>query len=285
MNHGHAHGHSHPTQRQLNEAAVYDARARAWAEELDDDELRLSADSPPYPNREHVDFLDLMFARMGDPKGLRILEVGCGSGALSTYLGMRGAEVVGLDVSSEMLAVARRRAEVNGVSSRVEFVDSPIETYAEPDGSFDVVLGNQTLHHLELVDAMKNIRRMLKPGGVALFAEPVLFLPEIARKIRNSAIVRRRFPEVSDTPDERSLGTAEIQAIRSVFPASEMHTFQLLCRLQNFVELNDRRFQRLQSVDRKLLRRVPPARTLCRFVLLVLETEEATAVATRGAVA
>lgn len=283
--HVHAHGHHHHTQRQQNEAAVYDARAREWVEQLDDDELRLSASTPPYPNREHVEFLDDMFERMGDPAGLNVLEVGCGSGALSTYLGMRGANVVGLDVSSEMLAVARRRAEVNGVAGPVSFIDSPIETFDAPDDTFDVVIGNQTLHHLELVDAMRNIRRMLVPGGQALFAEPVLFLPEVARRIRNSPRVRKHFPERTDTPDERSLGVAEINAIRAEFPRSEVHNYQLLCRLQNFFELTDKRFQRLEAVDRVLLRRIPPARALTRYVVVVLETDTAKAMATQGAVA
>jgi SAM-dependent methyltransferase len=281
----HGHSHAHPTKRQLNEAAVYDARAREWAEQLDETELVLTRERPPYPNREHVEFLDFMFGRIGDPVSLRVLEVGCGSGALATYLGMRGADVVGLDVSAEMLAVGRRRAYVNGVGDRVTFVDSPIESYDAVDASFDVVIGNQTLHHLELADAMRNIRRMLRPGGQALFAEPVLLLPEVARKVRNSTIVRRRFPERTDTPDERSLGQAEIAAIRSVFPSSELHPFQLLCRLQNFFEIDDKQFRRLEALDRALLRRVRPARTLCRYVVVVLETDNAATSAAKGAVA
>ena len=280
--HDHAHAHAHATQRQLNEAAVYDARARDWAAELDDADLRLTAAAPPYPNREHIEFLDLMFARIGDPRGLRVLEVGCGSGALSVYLAMRGATVTGLDVSAEMLALARRRAEVNGVAESASFVDSPIETFDAEEGSFDVVIGNQTLHHLELVDAMVNIRRLLRPGGQALFAEPVLFLPESARRVRNSAAVRRRFPERTDTPDERSLGVAEIDTIRDGFDSSELLHYQLLCRLQNFVPVSDGWFRRLEAADRVLLR-LRPARSLCRYVVLVLQTDPAAVRAAEGA--
>jgi hypothetical protein len=103
--------------------------------------------------------------------------------------------------------------------------------------------------------------------------------------VRNSAFVRRQFPERTDTPDERSLGHAEIAAIRSVFPSSELHPFQLLCRLQNFFEIDDKWFHRLETLDRALLRRVRPARALCRYVVVVLGTDNASTSAARGAVA
>ena len=280
--HAHAHGHAHahaglPTQRQRNEAAVYDARARAFAEQVSDDDLRLDPAVPPYPNREHVEFLDLLLAEIGDLTGARVLEVGCGGGALSTWLAMQGAEVVGLDVSDETLELARRRAAVNGVSDRVEFRCCPVEDADDADGSFDAVIGNQTLHHLELAEAMTVVRRLLRPGGRAVFAEPVLLLPEIARTVRGSRPVRRFFPERTDTPDERSLGTAELAVVRAPFETSTVHEFQLLGRLQNFTELSDSGFARLERIDRVLLRRLPVSRRLCRYVVLVLVADRRTA--------
>jgi 2-polyprenyl-3-methyl-5-hydroxy-6-metoxy-1,4-benzoquinol methylase len=257
--------------RQQHEAEVYDARAADLSGTLHDADLKVDPTRPPYPNREHVEFLDFVFGRLGDPAGKRVLEVGCGSGNLSTYLALRGARAVGIDVSDGMLALARRRAEVNGVSDRVELVGMPIEDLDHPDGSYDAVIANQVLHHLDLPRAMPNIARLIGASGVALFVEPVLFLPEWVRTVRYSGIVTRVFPARTDTPDERSIDGRDLAGIRSAFGASEVHPFQLTTRLQNFVELSDRTFARLEALDRKLLAHVPGATRLTRYVVLVCQ--------------
>lgn len=257
------------TIRQRHEAEVYDARATELARALDDADLLVDAAHPPYPNREHVEFLDFLFGRLGDVRGKRILEVGCGSGTISTYLALRGAESVGVDVSDGMLALARRRAEVNGVAERTTFLASPVEDLAEPDASFDAVLANQVLHHLDLPRAMPNIARLVGDRGEALFVEPVLFVPDWVRRARYSRAVTRFFPSRADTPDERSVDLQDLATIRNAFTRSEIRPFQLTARLQNFVTLGDATFARLEHLDRRLLE-VPGAWHLARYVVLVL---------------
>ncbi len=255
--------------RQQHEAEVYDARAGDLAGTLRDADLVVDPLRPPYPNREHVEFLDFVFSQLGDPAGKRILEVGCGSGNLSTYLALRGAKAVGVDVSDGMLALARRRAEVNGVSANVELIGMPVEDLDQPGGSFDAVVANQVLHHLELSRAMPNIARLIGTSGIALFAEPVLLLPEWVRRARYSRPVTRVFPARTDTPDERSIDLRDLASIRSAFAVSEVHPFQLTTRLQNFVELSDGVFARMERFDHSLLTRVPGAMRLARYVVLV----------------
>ncbi len=251
---------------------MYDARAATLR--ADDRALIVKADVPPYPNREHVDFLTFALERLGPPLGRRILEIGCGSGALATYLALRGARVTAVDVAAEMLEVGRRRAAVNGVSDRVSFIDTPFEGFASPDDAFDTVIGNQVLHHLELGEAMPGVARLLAPGGVAVFCEPVLFLPNAVRSVRDSRAVTWFFPERTDTPGERSLSLTDVGVISRSFGSMEMRPFQLSCRLQNFVELSDRSFARLERVDRFVLSHVRPAHRLCRYVVLVLQPGE-----------
>jgi 2-polyprenyl-3-methyl-5-hydroxy-6-metoxy-1,4-benzoquinol methylase len=260
------------TVRQCHESEVYDARAAELAATVRDEDLVVDSHKPPYPNREHVRFLDYMFAQMGSLAGKRVLEIGCGSGTLSTYLAMRGADVVGIDVSEGMLALGRRRAAANDVSSKVSFRASPIETLDMPDDHFDVVVANQVLHHLELAAAMPNIARMLRPDGVALFAEPVLLLPNFFRRLRYSRLVLRRFPSRADTPDERSVDKDDLALIRRAFTGSEVRTFQLTARLQNFRELSNVVFARLERADDFLLKYLPPTRVLGRYVVLVLRS-------------
>jgi 2-polyprenyl-3-methyl-5-hydroxy-6-metoxy-1,4-benzoquinol methylase len=258
------------TLRQQHEAEVYDARAARFEQELSDEDLVVDPDRPPYPNREHVDFLDFVFARLGDVTGKRILEVGCGSGNISTYLALRGANAVGVDVSAGMLALARRRADVNGVSASVELLEAPIEDLDEPAESFDAVIANQVLHHLDLPRAMPNIARLVGDRGVAVFVEPVLLVPEWVRSLRYSRLVTRVFPSRADTPDERSIDMHDLATIREAFACTQTHPFQLTTRVQNFIDLPDATFARLERIDRSVLAHVGPAWRLARYLVLVL---------------
>jgi 2-polyprenyl-3-methyl-5-hydroxy-6-metoxy-1,4-benzoquinol methylase len=258
------------SERQRHEAAVYDARALALADQLDDADLGVEAELPPYPNRAHIDFMDALLQRAGDLQGKRVLEVGCGTGALSTFLALRGAEVVGVDVSEPTLALARRRADTNGVAGQTRFEATPIERCDEPDESFDVVVANQVLHHLELGHAMPNIARLIGERGVALFVEPVLLVPEWLRQLRYHRRVLRVFPAKTDTPDERSLDRHDLELITSAFASAQLTPFQLMTRLQNFVEMPDRVFEVLQRIDRTVLHRVPRTTSLARYLLIEL---------------
>ncbi|OLM12418.1 CrtT-methyltransferase-like protein [Pseudonocardia sp. Ae717_Ps2] len=103
---------------------------------------------------------------LGDGHGLRLLDVGCGTGvsteALLTSVG--GAEVVAVDASAEMLAVARRK----NWSPRVTFVHSRLETLAEAgvEGPFDGILASFLVTNLP--DAEHGLRRLLSllaPGA------------------------------------------------------------------------------------------------------------------------
>ncbi len=258
------------THRQAVEAAVYDARVRDILASLSDADLKVDGGVPPFPNREHVNFLSFALQRMGPPACQQVLEVGCGTGALSVYLSLNGATVKGIDVSLENVGLATRRAELNGVADRAVFEAVPVEQLADPDGGYDTVIGNQVLHHFELTEAMPNIRRLLRPGGRALFCEPVLLLPDAVRRVRDSAIVKRWLPKRVDTPTERSVSPRDLAVIQQTFPAVTLYPFQLLARLQDFMDLSDTWFGRLSRLDPILLRRFPPFRRLARFVVFEL---------------
>jgi 2-polyprenyl-3-methyl-5-hydroxy-6-metoxy-1,4-benzoquinol methylase len=263
------------TRRQQNEADVYNERAIGLNASLRDDELVLDPSVIPYPNREHVEFLDHLFGIAGDLTGKRMLEVGCGSGILTSYFALNGAQAVGVDVSEGMVGVAARRAEVNGVADRVEFRVAPIETMDDPDGSFDYIFANQVLHHLELGQAMANISRLLAPNGRALFAEPVWLLPSGVRQARYSKPVLRFFPSAADTPDERPLTLDDLEGIKAHFGGCDLRYHQLTTRTQNFRHLSDETFARLERIDQTLLR-LPLASRAARYVSLSLSPKPPT---------
>jgi len=95
---------------------------------------------------------------MLDPKpGERILDLGCGDGALTAEIVARGAQVIGVDASAEQIAAARAL----GLGARV--MDGEKLTF---DSAFDGVLSNAALHWMKHPDAViDGVWRALKPGG------------------------------------------------------------------------------------------------------------------------
>ncbi|MET0395712.1 MAG: methyltransferase domain-containing protein [Longimicrobiaceae bacterium] len=107
------------------------------------------------------------------PPGCRAaLEVGCGSGAFARLLARRADTVLALDLSPEMVRLARGRlAACPGVEVRVaDFADEEL-----PGGSFDCVASIATLHHLPLRSTLARMAGLLRPGGVLLVLD--LFRP------------------------------------------------------------------------------------------------------------
>ena len=106
-------------------------------------------------------------SELGLGSGQRLLDVGCGLGeaalALADDLGVDG-EVVGVDVSAEMLHVARSKA--GGARCRVRFTVGDACSLVEPDDSFDVVRSERTLQWLaDPSAAVAEMARVVRPGG------------------------------------------------------------------------------------------------------------------------
>lgn len=261
--------------RHDHEAETYDAMARELLANWSDDDYRIDPARIPFPNREHFDYLTAAVDQLRPLAGKRILEVGAGGGSLAVWLAQQGAEVVGIDVSAGILEVARKRAKVNGVAGSTTFVHCPVERF-DPRAAgldhtrYDAIIGNNVVHHFDRHAAMASLCRLLAPGAVAVFCEPVLFAPEWVRTVRNSRLVTRRFPPHTHTPDERSLGEEDFAIMRRWFRHVQWQPFQLLARLQNFVELSDRTWNALESMDRTILRCVPFSRRACRMVVVTL---------------
>jgi ubiquinone/menaquinone biosynthesis C-methylase UbiE len=106
---------------------------------------------------------------LGIAAGERVLDVGCGSGAVTREVAKRvgrGGLAVGLDPSPELLAVARDLAREAGVGDRVEFCEGDARRLPFPDRSFDVVLCVTVLSHVPNGEAaIPEMVRVLRSGG------------------------------------------------------------------------------------------------------------------------
>lgn len=107
--------------------------------------------------------------------GERALDVGGGTGDLTIALlaaSPRSAAVVNVDLSAGMLAVYRRRAVARGLADRAAAVIASAEALPFPDASVDRVLSGFTVRNIgDLPAALREFRRVLRPGGRALILE------------------------------------------------------------------------------------------------------------------
>jgi ubiquinone/menaquinone biosynthesis C-methylase UbiE len=124
--------------------------------------------------------------------GQRVLDIGCGTGALTLKAAARGALVKGIDVNSQMLAVARQKIEEAGLADRVEFCEmAVVELDTEAPNSYDVVASGLCFSELtagEVSYALDEAMRILRNGGRLLLADEVL--PRSFPKRLLSAAVR-----------------------------------------------------------------------------------------------
>ena len=107
-------------------------------------------------------------------QGRDVLQLGCGTGEDAMRLARRGARVVGVDVSSEGLRRARTRAREAGLGHNTPvFERMNGEALTFSDARFDLVIGGGILHHLDLGTMCRELPRVLRTGGRAIFLEPL----------------------------------------------------------------------------------------------------------------
>lgn len=167
--------------------------ARAAREREHFDRLALATGGHWWGNRTPAGRLrqdrrgDLLAAWLPAAPGVRVLELGCGAGDFSRVLAARGLAVTAVDVSPLQVRLARRRC----AGSALRFLAADATALGFAPESFDAVVGNAVLHHLDLGPALAEVRRILRPGGRIFFAEPNLRNPQVWLEKRVGWLGRR----------------------------------------------------------------------------------------------
>jgi SAM-dependent methyltransferase len=240
------------------EQAFHDRQARARAVDLAADaDLRFADDDW----LGHESWIRPAFDRLGQVAGEPTLDFGCGHGMAAVVLARRGACVTAFDLSPGYLAETRRRARANEVS--VSCVQAEGERLPFADASFSRIWGNAVLHHLDMQVAAGELRRVLRPGGVAVFCEPWGENP-VLRWARR----RLPYPGKERTSDEEPLRWRDLAPLRAAFPALEVEGHQLLSMARRVLP-RGRLVAGLERCDRCILNLVPGTWRLCRYVTLV----------------
>ncbi len=165
-------------------------------------------------------YLEYSFHLLGDVRGKSVLDYGCGGGGNALLLAARGAHVTGIDVSPDLVEIARRRLTLNHLSAEFHVVTG-YDT-GLPDASADVLFCIGILHHLDLEQARREILRLLKPGGALILKEPV-------RDSRIYAFIRSLIPYRASTISEyeHPLRKEEVDAFAQGWQCEAKRRFRL----------------------------------------------------------
>ena len=155
---------------------------------------------------------------MGDITSKRLLDLGCGAGENSVYFAKKGARCMAADYSPGMVQVALQLAASNGV--QIEGCTANAMALKFPDNTFDFVYASNLLHHLpEPQQAIKEMHRVLKPGGKACFWDPLKHNPIIN--------VYRHMATKVRTENETPLDIHIADFVKSLFSETVYDTFWL----------------------------------------------------------
>jgi ubiquinone/menaquinone biosynthesis C-methylase UbiE len=204
-----------------------------------------------------------------------MLDFGSGPGDNALRFTKIGYQIEGFDISEPNVAVSRLVFEKNGFQGRGNFQVSAAETLPYPDNHFDFIAGIDILHHIDIARSVNECKRVLKPGAVAVFREP-LEVP-LLDFIRNTWLVKLFAPkkksfELHITEDERKLNNNDIVTIQKIFPEMVLKRYFLLARFDKFMrEGSDPQPSTLEKIDHFLMSKIPALKYLGGVVIFVLK--------------
>jgi SAM-dependent methyltransferase len=211
--------------------------------------------------------LEYTYHLVGDIRGQDVLDYGCGDGRDASLLASRGPRrVYALDLSHDLLQQAAMRVREDGLTQSVQVLCGSAHAVPLPDESIDLVVGHAVLHHLDLVLASREVHRLLRPGGRAIFLEPIR-QSRVLRAIR--PLIPIRHADVS--PFERPLLESEINAFSRPFHLGRRRQFMLpFVRLAKVMKAPEPLQARMRALDGRLLASHPWLRTYASLTVFEL---------------
>jgi len=150
-----------------------------------------------------------LFAKVKDvfnfkDKPMKILDYGCGLGDRSFEMATLGHDITGIDLSSNYIKLANTK-KIERSFNNINFIEMDAHKLKFENEAFDLVIGDGILHHLDFEQALKEVRRVLMGGGVAIFKEPLADNPLLK--------IFRFFTPKARTVDERPFSGKDLDKI------------------------------------------------------------------------
>lgn len=200
-------------------------------------------------------------ALVGDPAGSRILDLGAGMGNDAIRFALMGATVYAIDLAASSIRIIQGQAKKAGLAKRLVAIRMDGEVLGFRDSTFDTVFLNAVLMHLNHMRVLREVYRVLRPGGRVVFHEPLGNNP--------LAVLGRRLSEFSATRP-RYLKYEELRAAEGLFRRSRCLGFFLLMVLLmplgtqfNGGSWVRRLYARGVQAEARLLSRVPWCQRFC----------------------
>ncbi len=177
---------------------------------------------------------------------------------------MQPANLTCINISEKELEAGQEEARECGFKAQFKLMDAHKLEF--PDASFDMVYGVAILHHLEYERSVREIARVLRPGGIAVFVEPLRLNPV--------AMLVRLLTPWARTPDERPLGPAELRVFERYFHTSSVYSdlFTVPAGLLSrylFRSPDNGLMRQVDRFDRGIATHLPWVRPLFRTVTLI----------------
>jgi SAM-dependent methyltransferase len=203
------------------------------------DNIRISGEAPDYFARYKIEELRRRWDGMNRPEPAAVLDFGTGIGNSLPYLkaAFPGAALTGLDVSEKSLAVAEQRFP--GVAALVRYDGGAPPL---PEGGFDLIFSACVFHHIEPaehVGLMKQLKRLLKPGGLMAIFEhnpvnPVTRYIVATCPFDENAVL---IPAGELARRQRQAGFSKVEAAYTGFFPGALASFRPLERYMTFLPL------------------------------------------------
>ena len=206
--------------------------------------------------------LEYAYYLLGDARGRVVVDLGCGSGENVAVLAERGSQVVGMDISPDLIAIAQQRMRSANLSATVRLGDA--YNTGLPDESVDVIFCMALIHHLDIKVVRGEMWRILHKGGMVVLKEPIRFSAFYAR-------LRSMLPAHEDISEyEHPLTREELSLMTQPFRVDGTRYFRL-----PFVPLLSRLLSSLSRAAWKtsdwIIRHFPPAEAYATAVVTRLQ--------------
>ena len=198
--------------------------------------IDLHRDSPRQgPGGDDETRLALTLAGLRGSSGLRVADIGCGTGASTLVLAAElDAQITAVDFAPEFLAELRGRAGRAGLAERITTLAAPMETLPFEAASFDAIWSEGAIYNMGFAAGVRAWRKFLKPGGVLAVSELTWFTDRRPEALR--AHWAREYPGVDTASAKLAVLEREGYSPVGYFPLPDH------CWLDNYYRPSQRRF-------------------------------------------
>jgi ubiquinone/menaquinone biosynthesis C-methylase UbiE len=217
------------------------------------------------PSSLPLDYWEYAFHLLGELKGKKVVEVGCGDGWITTCLASAGAIVYAFDISLNGCELTRRKLEAHGLPQGIVGV-MDAHAMALKNDSFDAVFIAGVLHHLDINKLANEAYHVLKNGGVLVCYEPLNYGP-IMWKIRKIWLYLNRKKEYTWTHDEDPLQDNDLDPFREIFKKAYLRKFNFIAKTNRLKKRFGLLANTLRWTDYILLSMFPFFRRYCTCIV------------------